>query len=196
MRLKDTSIAAVVVLAALLSPGGGLAPVAAQSLADVARKEQERRKAIKETVQGPHEQGSRGRSGGHAARGDPGAADGATPAEPGKDATKAEPATTDAAKTEPAKDQAYWSGRAKDLQTQLSRNETFAVALQSRINALSNEYTNQGDGVRQQAIAAEQAEGDRRAEPAQRRKSKTTRRPSPIFRKKRAAAGVPPGWLR
>ena len=50
MRLKDTSIAAVVVIAALFSPGGGLAPVAAQSLADVARQEQERRKAIKETA--------------------------------------------------------------------------------------------------------------------------------------------------
>ena len=30
-----------------------------------------------------------------------------------------------------------------------ARNETFAVALQSRINALANEYTNEGDGVRQ-----------------------------------------------
>ena len=153
MRLKDMSIAAVVVLAALFSPGGGLAPVAAQSLADVARKEQERRKAIKETAKVLTNK--------DLAAVPAFAPPAATPRRPmarprlNRGRTQPRPIRPrrDAAKTEPAKDQAYWSGRWKDLQTQIARNETFEVALQSRINALSNEYTNEGDGVRQLAIA-------------------------------------------
>src|SRR5688572_11525320 len=137
MRLKDSVITAVMAIAALFPPTRGLAAPAGQSLADVARQEQERRKTIKDSakvltnkdlapvqpIEPPSET--------------PPAADGATPVEPGMGEAKTE--TTGAAKTaaEPPKDQEYWSSRAKALQTELARNETFAVALQSRINALT-----------------------------------------------------------
>lgn len=180
----------------LLSPGV-LAPLAAQSLAVVARQEQERRKAIKKPAKVLTNKDLGGASG-TAPPVTPAAAapdaSGTTPAAAGKDGQK--PAA-DAEKKpeEPAKDQAYWSGRWKDLQAQISRNETFAVALQSRINALANEYTNQGDGVQQQAIAVER----------QKTIDELNRLTKQIADDKKAAAdlqedarraGVPSGWLR
>jgi hypothetical protein len=199
MRLKDTSISAVVVLAALFSPGG-LAPVAAQSLADVARQEQERRKAIKATskVLTNKDLGAVPTFTPPATTTP--AADG-TPAA-GKDATKADPAAADGSKTDTAKppadgakDQAYWSGRWKDLQTQLARNETFAIAMQSRINALANEYTNQGDGVKQAAIAVDR---QRAVDELNRLKKETEDLKLAVttLQEEARLARVPPGWLR
>jgi hypothetical protein len=195
MRLKPTSISAVVVLAALFSSAGGLAPAAAQSLADVARQEQERRKAIKDTakvltnkdlgaVPAPAEPATAAP-----------AADGATPAGAGSDAAKTDPATGDPAKPEPAKDQAYWSGRWKDLQTQLTRNGTFEVALQSRINALSNDYTNEGDGVRQLAIAADRQKAIDELDRL-RKETQDLEIAIVALQEEARLARVPPGWLR
>ena len=113
------------------------------------------------------------------------------------DASKPAPAPADGEKkaAEPVKDQAYWSKRYEDLQGAVTRNETFAVALQSRINALANEYTNQGDGVQQQAIAAERqkaiADLNRlNKEIADGKKAVAD------FQEEARQSGVPAGWLR
>src|SRR3989442_95576 len=142
-----TKASLIVVTAVLMSFAATAGPVAAQSLADVARQEQERRKAVKKPakVLTNKDLGSAPAS---APPATPAAtapdASGTTPAAGGKDGQK--PAADAQKKAEePAKDQAYWAGRTKDLQTQLGRDQTFAIALQSRINALANEYTNQGD---------------------------------------------------
>jgi hypothetical protein len=181
------------VLVAILLSVGIAAPLAAQTLADVARQEQERRKAIKKPAKVLTNQDLRAATGtAPPATTETTPATGTTP--PAADGQK--PAA-DAEKKpeEPAKDQAYWSGRWKDLQTQISRNETFAVALQSRINALANEYTNQGDGVRQQAIAVDR----------QKTIDELNRVTKQIADDKKAIAtlqedarraGVPAGWLR
>ena len=96
---------------------------------------------------------------------------------------------------QPAKDQAYWSGRAKGLQTQLERDQTFAVALQSRINALTTQYVNQGDPLQQATIA-----NDR-----QKALDELNRLSKQIDDDKKAIAdlqedarraGVPAGWVR
>jgi hypothetical protein len=177
---------------------GVFAPLAAQSLADVARQEEARRKAIKKPAKVLTNQ-DLGAAGAAPPPSTPAAAPGsdgkpATPAEGGTDAQK-NAADGEKKPAEPAKDQAYWSGKWKDLQTQISRNETFAIALQARINALANEYTNQGDGVQQLAIAAER----------QKTVDELNRLTKQIADDKKAAAdlqeqarrdGVPPGWLR
>jgi len=182
-------------IAALFSPNRGLAAPAGQSLADVARQEQERRKTIKDSAKvltnrdlapvPPIEPPSTTPSP---------AADGTTPAEPGKAEAKTE---TGAAKTaaEPPKDQEYWSSRAKALQTELARNETFAVALQSRINALTNEYTNQSDPIRQAAVANDRQKA---SEELNRLTKQIEEDKKAIAALQEAArrAGVPPGWLR
>lgn len=179
-------------LIAVLLSLGVFTPLAAQSLADVSRQEEERRKAVKKpskvvtnkdlrSVPGPDPSATT------AGTAPDGSGTTPAPAEPAADAEKKA--------EEPAKDQAYWSGRMKNLQTQLARNETFVVALQARINALANEYTNQGDGVQQQAIAAER----------QKTLDELNRLTKEIDANKKAIAnvqeearraGVPPGWLR
>src|SRR5207253_1410764 len=154
VSIMRTKASLLVVTAVLVSLGATAVPLAAQSLADVARKEEERRKAIKKPskVLTNKDLGSvPGTTPTATATPDAG---GTPPPAAGKDGQK--PAAEAEKKAgEPAKDQAYWSGRVKGLQTQLDRDQTFAVALQSRINALANEYSNQGDGVRQQAIAVD-----------------------------------------
>ena len=199
MRLKYSVIAAFVATAALLLPRGALVRLAAQSLADVARQEQERRKTIKESAKvltnkdlaavpvvppAPPTTPSP-------------APDGAPSADAGRNDATTDPTTADGGKkaTEPAKDQAYWSSRAKALQAELTRNETFAVALQSRINALANEYTNQSDPIQQARVANER----------QKATDELNRLTKQIADDKKAIAtlqedarraGAPPGWLR
>src|SRR3954469_8835782 len=110
---------ASVLVVILLSLGSLQTTVAGQSLADVARKEQERRKTIKKPakVLTNKDLGTPGTA--------PPAsippASGTTPAA-GADATKAGASAADKKPDEPAKDQAYWSTRAKGLQTQLDRD--------------------------------------------------------------------------
>ena len=193
MRAKARAIVVISVTAGVLWHAGAAAPLSAQSsLADVAKKEQERRKTVKTpakvltnkdlapapAVTPPPATSSDATP--------PAAADGTKPATPAEGEKKAE---------EPAKDQAYWSKRLADLQNALSRNETFAVALQSRINALANEYTNQGDGVRQQAIAVERQKAladldGLTKEIADGRKAITD------LQEEARRSGVPAGWLR
>jgi hypothetical protein len=189
-------IAVISVTVGLLWQAGGTASLAAQGksgLAEVARQEQDRRKTIKapsklltnKDLSAPPATGTTPAA--------PAADTPATATDPGK--TGLAPADGGNQPAEPAKDQAYWSKRWNDLQATLSRNETFAVALQSRINALANEYTNQADGVQQARIATERqkAIGD------------LNRLTQEIVEGKQAIAdlqeearssGVPPGWLR
>jgi hypothetical protein len=197
MYLKDTSIAAVVLLVALFFTGGP-APLAAQSLADVARQEQERRKAVKATSKVITNKDLVAVPAITPAAAD----DAATAAEAGKDGAKTEPGKTDASKTdaakpgaEPAKDQAYWSSRAKALQSELSRNETFLVALQSRVNALANEYTNQSDPIQQARLATERQKAIDELNNLTRQIAEGKKAIATLQEDARRA-GVPPSWVR
>ena len=101
-------------------PSFSVASVAqAQSLAELARKEEERRKKVPEADQGLHEQGLERRAGAPATP--PPAASAAVPAaDAAKDAASEKDAKDakekDASGKEIAKDQAYWAGRLKTLQ--------------------------------------------------------------------------------
>jgi hypothetical protein len=196
MRAKARAIVVISVTAGLLCLAGAAAPLAAQglgSLADVAKQEQERRKNIKTpskvltnkdltpvpvVVPSPAP-----------------AADASAPAAADPDKPAPAPAEGEKKAEEPAKDQEYWSKRLTELQSTLSRNETFAVALQSRINALANEYTNQGDGVQQNAIAVER----QKAIADLNRLTKEIadgKKALADFQEEARRSGVPPGWLR
>src|SRR5205823_7568988 len=82
------------------------------------------------------------------------------PAEPPAASTPPKPAAAtdpkaagkDAKDKEPAKDQAYWAGRMKALQTQLDRDSTFADALQSKINALTTDFSARDDPAQRATI--------------------------------------------
>ena len=170
------------------------APLAGQSLADVARKEEARRKEIKAPSKVLTNK-DLGDAPAPAVPPPPAAAAAALAADAkDKDKDAKDKDAKDAA-AEPKKDQAYWSGRKKALDEALGRDQTYADALQSRINALSTDFVNRDDPAQRGVI-----ERDRNRAVAE-----LARLKDQIEKDKKALAdldeearraGVPPGWLR
>ena len=176
------------------------APLYAQSLADLSRKEEERRKTVKEpskvytnkdlpSVPSPTETSS-----------ETSASDEAKAAEPSSDAAKDHKSTDSKAKDKEGadktvKDQSYWSGRLKDLQTRLEHDEDFSDALQTRINSLTADFVNRDDPAQRAVIGANRdksvAELDRLRLAIEKDKQAIA-----DLREEARRAGVPPGWLR
>lgn len=197
MRLKG--FVALVPIATLLCTA---LPLAAQTLGDVAKKEEERRKAVEKPskVYTNKDLGSTPTS----AAPTPAAAGPADATKPADNANKADKKdeAKDAEKDkkekqdkEPAKDQKYWADRKKALQETLDRDQTYAEALQSRINALTTDFVNRADPAQRSVI-----ERDR-----QKALGELNHLKDKIVADKKALAdldeearraGVPPGWLR
>jgi hypothetical protein len=185
MRLQVSALIAASLLA-------GWPPARAQSLADVARQEEERRKNIKTEgkVYTNKDLGN---------------------APPAPAPVKAAPVAADtgntkdgSAKTEespsaagetPKRDQAYWSGRLKDLQTTLERNRTYLEALQSRINALTTDFVNRDDPAQRAVIANDRDKAIGEFERLK-KQIEDDRKAIADFEEEARRAGVPPGWLR
>ncbi len=181
-------------LLTIVAVGLGSAPIAGQTLADVAKKEEERRKTTK-----PADKTYTNKDLGTLPPGTPPPAQ-AKPA-----------ATTDAAaketgkppgqekdqdkEKEPAKDQAYWSGRMKELQTQLQRDQTYVDALQTRVNSLATDFVNRDDPAQRGVLAGERqkalGELDRL-----KKQIEATKKAIADLEEEARRANVPPGWLR
>jgi hypothetical protein len=160
------------------------------TLADLARQEAERRKAIKtpakvitnkdvKSAPLPPVQA--------------GAGPGAAPAAPTPQDVPAA-----AAAEEPkgeAHDQAWWKARMDQLRDALPHSEMFAESLQTRINALTNDYVNRDDPYQRAKIGEDRqkalAELDRVKSDIERTKKAIT-----DLEEEARQAGVPPGWLR
>jgi hypothetical protein len=182
-------------MAVLVVAGVGVAvrPLVAQSLAEVAKKEEDRRRAIPAPAKVYTNKDLSPVPAGSAPSADASAksADAAKAADQGKDAKDAEPAKD----KEPAKNQAYWSGRLKALQDKLARDTNFSDAMQTRINALTADFVNRDDPVQRSAIERER----------QKSIAELNRLKKDILDDQKAIAdlqeearrsGVPPGWLR
>ena len=96
---------------------------------------------------------------------------------------------------EPAKDEAYWKGRMTQAREELRRSEMFAEALQTRINSLNADFVARDDPYQRAKIGEDRvkalAELDRvRAEVEAQKKNITD------LEEEARRAGVPPGWLR
>jgi hypothetical protein len=162
-------------------------PLWAQSppLAEVARKEQERRKtqkpATKAYTNKDLPESAQGRVPTPVA---PPAADTARPA-----------AEKPPAGQEAEKDETWWKNRINQAREELRRNEVFAEALQTRINSLSADFVNRDDPA-QRALISE----DRNKALAElaRVKGEIDRGKKQIedIEEEARKAGVPPGWLR
>jgi hypothetical protein len=193
MRLKRLAS-----LVSLMTLFGSLGPSSAQSLADAAKKAEERRKArpapkkvyTNKDLPGADVAPPPDAKDADAAKSTE-AAKPATDAKDPKDAKDKDAKDKDA----PVKDQAYWAGRKKVLQDQLERDQTYAEALQSRVNALSTDFVNRDDPAQRGAIARDR----------QKATAELTRLKQQILDDKKALAdldeearraGVPPGWLR
>jgi hypothetical protein len=188
-----------VVAAAVFLVAGSLvaSAVRAQSLADLAKKEEDRRK----TVVAPAKVYTNKDLNPVPAGSPPPPPPAASAAKPGDDAPKAadsdskstsKPAAGDKA---PVKDQAYWAERLKALQEKLSRDENYADAMQTRINALTTDFVNRDDPAQRAVI--EQNRQKSIAELAHLTKSvQDTKKAIADFFEEARRAGVPPGWLR
>ncbi|MGC4084593.1 MAG: hypothetical protein QM736_21370 [Vicinamibacterales bacterium] len=181
----------------------GATTAAAQSLADVARKENERRQTVKDggktwTNQdlkpvpfAPAEAAAEPAAEPTEPADTPDAADASKPDEQ----TPSDEKSAKATEKDDVKDQAYWSKRMADLRDQLERDETFSAALQSRVDALTADFVNRDDPAQRARIAADRqkalAELDRVKKSIEQGK-----RAIPALEEEARREGVPAGWLR
>lgn len=176
--------------------------VAAQSLADVAKKEEERRKQVADKASGKvytnKDLGTVPEPSTPApAAGATG--DSAAPTEPAKTADGKPADAKDAGGKDAGdaskKDQAYWSGRMKGAVDAIDRDQTLADAMQSRINALTTDFVNRDDPAQRSVI-----ERDRQRALAELDRLKkqivADRKAVADIEEEARRAGVPPGWLR
>jgi hypothetical protein len=178
----------------LLILSSSVARLGAQSLADVAKKEEERRK---KTAQPAKVYTNKDLS--------PAPPGSSSPVPAGKDAKDAKEAGAakdakdakagDAKDGGGAKDQKYWGDKAKGLREQLDRDQTFLDAIQNKINSLTTDFVNRDDPAQRSVI-----ERDR-----QKALAELARLQKAIVDDKKAIAdleeearraGVSPGWLR
>jgi len=168
-------------------------PLRAQSLAELAKKEEERRKSVPEPAKIYTNKDLTAVPGGTPAASLPAPAPdaGATPA------AGSAPKDGDAS-SKPAgqvKDQAYWSQRLKTLQEKLDREQTYIEAIQSRVNALSTDFVNRDDPIQRAGIERDRQKA--MAEMDRLKKSvEETKRSIADLEEEARRAGVPPGWLR
>ena len=179
-------LSAALVAVVLLWP----AAVFAQNppLAEVAKKEQERKKTVKPAtkvltnkdlpkVSAP-------------------APSTTTPNAPeAQAANEQKPAESEKAQAEKEKDEAWWKARITTARETLRRDETFLEALQSRVNALSADFVNRDDPYQRARIGEDRqkalAEMDRvKADIALHKKQIED------IEEEARKASVPPGWLR
>jgi len=169
-------------------------PLGAQSLGDVAKKEEERRKAV---AQPAKVYTNKDLAPTPPAATTPPPETGAPDAgKPEASKVKESPKDAQAAGEKPVvKDQTYWADRKKALAGQLDRDQTVADALQSRVNALTTDFVNRADPAQRAVI-----ERDRQkalAELASLKKHiEDDKKAMAGFEEEARRAGVPPGWLR
>ena len=176
----------------LLSLAAFASAARAQSLADVAKKEEERRKA----VPAPAKIYTNKDLNAVPAPSTPPASSNAADAKEGDKAAKDALSADDKDKDKgPRKDQAYWAGRLKQLQDQLPSSQNYADAMQTRINALNADFVNRDDPAQRAVI--EQNRQKSLAELARLNKSvQDLTKALADFQEEARRAGVPPGWLR
>lgn len=171
-------------LAAAFAVCAGLWAAAAEAqtptLAELARKEQDRRKAQKTPSKVYTKKD--------------------LPSSPLAPAAPAPPtpppqAPAEAKPTEVEKDETWWKNRINQAREELRRNEMFAEALQTRINALSTDFVNRDDPYQRAQIGTDR---DKSIAELARVKADIERGKQHIadIEEEARKASVPPGWLR
>jgi hypothetical protein len=166
------------------------------SLAEIARKEAERRKALPAAPKVYTNKDLPASALKPAAPGEPSAA---APAEAGPGPASAPPTAAPQAET-PAppgetKDEAWWKGRVNAAREELRRNEMFAEALQSRINALTRDFTSRDNPVQRRALGEQRIQAVNELGRVMQDVERGRKQIADIEEEARQA-GVPPGWLR
>ena len=188
-RIRVLARMAALILAAAFA--AGVAAASAQTLGEVAKKEQQRRKDAK-----PSGKVYTNKDLGPAGTAPPppppvaGSETAATPAAPAVETKKDEPQQEDPTKTED-----YWRDRMNAAKTELERNQVLLEALQSRVNALATDFVNRDDPVQRAQIANDRQRALEEMAVTRDRIGKLKQAIADIEEEARKA-GVPPGWLR
>lgn len=164
--------------------------VCAQSLADVARAEEARRKATPRAakVYTNADLQPDARSGQPVLL--PSTPAGLSPV-PAPDAAAKEAGP----EPEPRTGERYWRSRITDARERLDRAQLFAEALQSRINALTTDFVNRDDPAQRAVIGQERQRAVDELGRVQKEIEEFAKAIASIEEEARRA-GVPPGWLR
>ncbi len=168
------------------------APVSGQSLADVARAEEARRKSVPDTSKVYTNDNLRPDfTRPTPAAADAAAPDGTTPAagDPVTDAPADSPAAG------PAKDQAYWSARITEARAQVERTRAFTSAIQNRIDMLTTDFVNRDDPAQRAVIEQDRIKALAELDRLRRELDEQTKAIAAIEDEARRE-NVPPGWLR
>jgi hypothetical protein len=188
-RLRTATAVLLVVSTAVAAP----LVRAEQSLAEVASKEEARRKTVPAPAKvytnkdlSPASLGSS----------TPPATSTAAAPTPRRDvADTKDPADKQGKDSAPAKDQAYWAGRLKALKHKLDRDTSFADALQIKVNSLSTDFVNRDDPAQRALIERNRQKAI--AELAGLHKEIANgKKAIADLQEEARRAGVPPGWLR
>ena len=211
MKIRVLLLAAAVAVCALAT----FASAGAQSLGELAKQEEARRKAIRtpgkvytnETVRSDASRPAPPVSSATAASTPPPAAPAAAapgaapPSASGQPPAAAQapgqtpPAAATPAVPDPKQDEAGWRKRIQSERDLLQRAQIFADALQSRINALTADFVNRDDPAQRAVIAADRqkalAELDRVKQEIQQHIKAVA-----AIQEEARKAGVPAGWVR
>lgn len=181
---------------AAIITGLAASAASAQSLGELARREEARRKSVKSpakvytnenirpapSVVPPPDQA-----------GTPGASPGGGTARP--TAEQAPSAPADPVPEDPRKTEAYWRERMTNARQQRNRNAVYLDALQSRINALWADFTARDDPAQRAVIASERQRALDELERLQQEQASLDKQILGIEEDARQS-GIPPGWIR
>lgn len=189
---------------------GSFAPLHAQSLADVAKKEGERRQATKSSTKVYT-------NGDLTPVGDPAPEPAAAPADASSsadkkstdakadakaDSSKGDGKATDKSAAKDAKvtggeekGQEYWGGKMRALNEQLERDRMYAEAIQTRINSLTADFSAKDDPA-QRAMIADDREKAVSELSRLRKQIEEDKDAIGNLEEEARHASVPPGWLR
>jgi len=175
----------------------GFAVTAAQTLGDVAKREESRRKQVKTPSKVYTNEDLRSGAGAPApapaaeASSSPNA-----PQQPTAPAAGAQPKDGDkAASEDPKKTEAYWKDRVAKARGDLDRAKTFADALQSRINALTTDFSARSDPAQRAQIGNDRQKALAELDRVKKEIEANTKAIADIQEEARKA-GVPAGWVR
>jgi hypothetical protein len=191
MRLTGLTVAA---FAGFLA--SAWAPLAGQSLGEVARQEAERRKHIATESKVYTNKDLQGVPPATVPPATTGAPTAPVTGDQDAAAKEAMAGMSKAPEAErPVRDEEYWAGRMKALRETLARNEVYLEALQSRVNALTTDFVNRDDPAQRAVIA-----GDRQRALAEfdrlKAQIEADRKAIADLEREARRADVPPGWLR
>ena len=193
-RLIAFTMLGLVAVARLASAQSTATSPSAKPLAEVAKTEEERRKAVRKPAK-VYTNGSLKPDFSAAVPAPPSVtpvSDAAGNTTPGNASAGAPGQATPAGG---AKDQAYWAGRMKDARSAVSRSQIFADSLQSRINALRTDFVNRDDPAQkakiEQDLNASLAELER-----VNKEIAAANQAIKDLQEEARRAGVPVGWLR